>query len=149
MKTNDLDLGQKVKFLHFLIWNDNSTGGKFFLYMKSGLKVKRRRKKRVKSREKKLQKIFCLAASTQGEEMTLIKVAYFMLNFLNLKSKPIHLFFGVASSLSMVWAMSAHSSLQENKVLLTKAFQASPTWHQLKELVFINWKNTISKINGF
>ena len=34
--------------------------------------------------------------------MTLIKVAYFMLNFLNLKSKPIHLFWGVASSLSMV-----------------------------------------------
>ena len=70
--------------------------------MKSGLKVKRRRKKRVKSREKKLQKIFCLAASTQGEEMTLIKVAYFMLNFLNLKSKARHLFFWVASSLSMV-----------------------------------------------
>ena len=76
--------------------------------MKSGLKVKRRRKKRVKSREKKLQKIFCLAASTQGEEMTLIKVAYFMLNFLNLKSKPIHLFFWVASSLSMVWASLSH-----------------------------------------
>ena len=73
--------------------------------MKSGLKVKRRRKKRVNSREKKLQKIFCLAASTQGEEMTLIKVAYFMLNFLNLKSKPIHLFLGVASSLSMVWVL--------------------------------------------
>ena len=102
MKTNDFDLGQKVKFLHFLIWNDNSTGGKFFLYMKSGLKVKRRRKKRVNSREKKLQKIFCLAASTQGEEMTLIKVAYFMLKFLNLQSKPIHLFWGVASSLSIL-----------------------------------------------
>ena len=36
--------------------------------------------------------------------MPLIKVAYLMLNFLNLKSKPIHLFFWVASSLSMVWA---------------------------------------------
>ena len=34
--------------------------------------------------------------------MTLIKVAYFMLNFLNLKSKARHLFFWVASSLSML-----------------------------------------------
>ena len=34
--------------------------------------------------------------------MSLIKVAYFMLNFLNLKSKARHLFFWVASSLSMV-----------------------------------------------
>ena len=32
--------------------------------------------------------------------MSLIKVAYFMLNFLNLKSFSIHLFFWVASSLS-------------------------------------------------
>ena len=70
--------------------------------MKSGLKVERRRKKRVKSREKKLQKFFCLAASTQKEEMPLIKVAYSMLIFLNLKSKPIHLFWGVASSLSIL-----------------------------------------------
>ena len=36
--------------------------------------------------------------------MSLIKVAYFMLNFLNLKSKARHLFFWVASSLSMVWS---------------------------------------------
>ena len=42
-------------------------------------------------------------AFTCRDEMPLIKVAYLMLNFLNLKSKPIHLFFGVASSLSMVW----------------------------------------------
>ena len=56
MKTNDLDLGQKVKFLHFLILNNNSTGGKFFLYMKSGFKVKRRRKKSVKSRGKNFKK---------------------------------------------------------------------------------------------
>ena len=68
--------------------------------MKSGLKVERRRKKRVKSREKKLQNFFCLGASTWREEIPLIKVAYFMLNFLNLKSFLSNLFFAVASSLS-------------------------------------------------
>ena len=72
------------------------------MYMKSGLKVKRRREKKHKIKRKKLQKIFCLRAFTGEEGMPLIKVAYLMLNFLNLKSKPIHLFFGVASSLSMV-----------------------------------------------
>ena len=56
MKTNNLDLDQKVKNLHFLIRNDKSTGGKFFLYMKSGFKVKRRRKKSVKSRGKNFKK---------------------------------------------------------------------------------------------
>ena len=65
-----------------------------FIYMKSGLKVKRRLKKTVKSREKKLQIFFCLRAFTCRDEMPLIKVAHLMLNFLNLKSKPIHLFFG-------------------------------------------------------
>ena len=52
MKTGDFDLGQKMKILNFLIWYDESTEGKTFLYMKSGFKVKRRRKKKVKSREK-------------------------------------------------------------------------------------------------
>ena len=47
--------------------------------------------------------------------MPLIKVAYFMLNFLNLKSFIRHLFFWVASSLSMVCQGSetAFSSKQE------------------------------------
>ena len=71
-----------------------------FLYRKSGLKVKRRRKKRVKSREKNFKKNFCLAASTWRDEISLIKVAYLMLNFLNLKSFLRHLFFWVASCLS-------------------------------------------------
>ena len=35
--------------------------------------------------------------------MSLIKVAYLMLNFLNLKSFLRHLFFGVASCLSTLW----------------------------------------------
>ena len=69
-------------------------------YMKSGLKAKRRRKKSRKSREKKLQIFFCLGASTYRDEMPIIKVAYFILNFLNLKSFPSYLFFVVASSLS-------------------------------------------------
>ena len=77
----------------------NSQAASFF-YMKSGLKVKRRRKKKGKIKRKKLQKNFCLAASTWRDEMPLIKVAYLMLNFLNLKSFFIHLFFWVASSLS-------------------------------------------------
>ena len=103
MKTNDLDLGQKVKNLHFLIWNNNSTGGKFFLYMKSGFKVKRRRKKSEKSRGKNFKKKILFSTSTQKVEMPLIKVAYLMLIFLNLKSFPLILFFVVASSLSTLW----------------------------------------------
>ena len=77
----------------------NSQAARFF-YMKSGLKVERRQEKRVKSREKNFKKKFCLGASTWREEMPLIKVAYFMLNFLNLKSFLRHLFFWVASCLS-------------------------------------------------
>ena len=44
--------------------------------------------------------------------------------------KSVHvpvLFLHTYQSLFVFKAMSAHSSLQENKVLLTKAFQASPT----------------------
>ena len=51
MKTNDFDLGQ----------NDKSTGGKFFLSMKSGFKVERRRKKSIKSREKNFKFFFAYA----------------------------------------------------------------------------------------
>ena len=43
-----------------------------------------------------------IRAFTREEKMSLIKKACFMLNFLNLKSKPIHLFWGVASSLSIL-----------------------------------------------
>jgi hypothetical protein len=45
---------------------------------------------------------FCLCAFTWEEEMSLIKKACFMLNFLNLKSFPSYLFFVVASSLSIL-----------------------------------------------
>ena len=75
----------------------------FFLYMKSGLKVKRRQNKKRKIKRKKLQFFFCLDASTWRDEMPLIKVAYLMLIFLNLKSFLSNLFFAVASSLSTLW----------------------------------------------
>ena len=39
--------------------------------------------------------------------------------------------------------MSARSSLYQKKVIFNKPFQASSSWHQLKDLVFINWKNTV------
>ena len=45
--------------------------------------------------------------------------------------------------------VSALSSLYENKVLFTKPFQASSIWHQLKDVVFINWKGAVSKMNEF
>ena len=45
--------------------------------------------------------------------------------------------------------MSERSSLYENKVLFTKPFQASSSWHQLKDLVSINWKNTFWSLFQF
>ena len=89
--------------------------------MKSGLKVERRREKKGKIKRKKLQKIFCLRTSTWREEMPLIKVAYFMLNFLNLKSFLRHLFFWVASCLSTLWTLwSAVSFPVEVEKILRK-----------------------------
>ena len=85
--------------------------------MKSGLKVKRRRKKRVKSREKKLQFFFCLRTFTWKDEMPLIKVAYLMLNFLNLKSFLSNLFFAVASSLSTLWNGNLPDFIEKNRTL--------------------------------
>ena len=79
----------------------NSQAARFFLYEK-WFKSWKKAEKKGKIKRKKLQKNFCLGASTWREEMPLIKVAYFMLNFLNLKSFLRHLFFWVASSLSMV-----------------------------------------------
>ena len=35
----------------------------------------------------------------------------------------------------------------KKEILFTKPYQASPSWRQLKDLVFINWKNTVSKMN--
>ena len=63
----------------------NSQAARFFLYEK-WFKSWKKAEKKGKIKRKKLQKIFCLGASTWREEMPLIKVAYFMLNFLNLKS---------------------------------------------------------------
>ena len=80
----------------------NSQAARFFLYEK-WFKSWKKAEKKGKIKRKKLQKIFCLDASTCRDEMPLIKVAYFMLNFLNLKSFLSNLFFAVASSLSTLW----------------------------------------------
>ncbi len=52
MKTDDLDLGPKVKILNFLIWNDESTGSKFFYIWKVVLKLKEEGKKRYNQEKK-------------------------------------------------------------------------------------------------
>ena len=80
----------------------NSQAARFFLYEK-WFKSWKKAEKKGKIKRKKLQKNFCLDASTCRDEMPLIKVAYFMLNFLNLKSFLSNLFFAVASSLSTLW----------------------------------------------
>ena len=69
------------------------------------LKLKEDRKNK-ENQEKKLQIFFCLRTFTWRDEISLIKVAYLMLNFLNLKSFLRHLFFWVASCLSMVWELT-------------------------------------------
>ena len=58
MKTDDLDLGQKVKILNFSYEKMNSQTASLLLYMKSGLKVERKRKKSEKSREKNFKFFF-------------------------------------------------------------------------------------------
>ena len=50
---------------------------------------------------KKNHFFFTWGASNEGK-ISLIKVAYFVLNFLNLKNFSSHLFWGVASSLSIL-----------------------------------------------
>ena len=45
----------------------------------------------------------CVCTFTREEKISIIKIACFTLNFLNLKSKARHLFFWVASSLSILW----------------------------------------------
>jgi hypothetical protein len=57
-------------------------------------KMSKNLKKPYKKRVKKVQIFFCLGAFMREEKFSLIKKACFMLNFLNLKSKAIHLFFG-------------------------------------------------------
>ena len=56
--------------------------------------VKAHTQKPLKNSEKKLQFFFCLSTFTWEGKMSVLKIACFMLNFLNLKSKPRHLFFG-------------------------------------------------------
>jgi hypothetical protein len=48
--------------------------------------------KNLKKQQKK--NFFCLGAFMREGKMSVIKITCFMLNFLNLKSKPRHLFLG-------------------------------------------------------
>ena len=59
--------------------------------------------------------------------MSVIKIACFMLNFLNLKSFPLYFFFVVASSLSILW-----------RNLLQSNFHSIPnnTFHPKKDWIF-------------
>jgi hypothetical protein len=75
----------------------NPQTASFFLCMKSGLKVKRRRKKREKSREKKPSNFIVCMRFYTGRKISLIKKACFMLNFLNLNSFSWHRFFFVVA----------------------------------------------------
>jgi hypothetical protein len=65
-------------------------------------KTSKNLEKPLKNSEKKLQISFCLGAFMREGKMSVIKIACFMLIFLNLKSKPRHLFFWVESSLSIL-----------------------------------------------
>jgi hypothetical protein len=77
-------------------------------------KTSKNLKKPLKNSEKKLQIFFCVGASTGGHKISLIKKACLMLNFLNLKSKASHLFFWVASSLSILWDVRKYKEFCTN-----------------------------------
>ena len=72
-----------------------------FLYEK-WLESYKKTEQKGKIKRRKLQKNFCLDPFTWEDEISTIKVAYLMLNFLNLKSLFKHLFWEVASCLSIL-----------------------------------------------
>jgi hypothetical protein len=57
-------------------------------------KTNKNLEKPLKTAKKKLQIFFCLGAFMREGKMSVIKIACLMLNFLNLKSKPRHIFGG-------------------------------------------------------
>ena len=69
--------------------------------------------------------------------MPLIKVAYLMLNFLNLKSFPLILFFWVASSLSMVWKGHVGFQNKNSRSLFTIIFKPKMVISRVKILVHL------------
>jgi hypothetical protein len=97
-----------------------------FLYMKSGFKVKRRQKKRVKSREKNFKFLF-MHFYWGGKNFIC-----FMLIFLNLKSKASHLFFWVASSLSILCGSLVSSILLKPTAnhIAQKRKQVNLSWEE-------------------
>ena len=62
--------------------------------------------------------------------MSLIKVAYLMLNFLNLKSFPLILFFVVASSLSTLCLVNLQTVVRKLSVDHVSAKTCNKSWIQ-------------------
>ena len=66
MKTDDLDLGQKMKILNFSYEKMNSQTASLFYIWKVVWKLKEGKKKRGKSREKNFKKFFFLHFYLEG-----------------------------------------------------------------------------------
>ena len=92
--------------------------------------------KKVENQDKKTSNFFCLGASTWRDKMPLIKVAYFMLNFLNSKSYLSNLFF--CSSIQPQHAVGWDSILMFS--LVSSKFLAMPniTLHSIHIFLGIN-----------
>ena len=90
--TGDFDLGQKVKILNFVIWNDESTDDKFFYIWKVVWKLKEDSTKRVKSREKNLN-FFCLMHFYLGGKIFVHKKCLFYAKFFEFEMFSIEPFF--------------------------------------------------------
>ena len=94
--------------------------------------------KNLKKTAKKTSIFFCVYAFTREEKNSIIKIACFMLDFLNLKSKARHLFFWVASSLSILctyllfttnWKnLSPTSYIPQESIGQLSDFLPSATW---------------------
>ena len=101
MKTDNLDLGQKVKNLNFSYEKMNSQTASLFYIWKVVWKLKEGGKK-AENQEKKLQ-FFLFMRFYTGRRNVNNKKGLFYVKFFDLKSFSIIFFFVVASSLSTLW----------------------------------------------
>ena len=134
MKTDDLDLGQKVIILNFSYGKVKSQTANLFYMWKVVRKWKEEGGKKVENQDKKTSIFFCLGASTWRDEMPLIKVAYFMLNFLNLKSFLSNLFFAVASSDRKLWRSMISVVIGIFRRCFKEKIHAYSTWPERKSV---------------
>ena len=104
-----------------------------FFICKKWFESEKKAEKKRKIKRKKLQIFFCLAAFTREGKMSVIKIACFILNFLNLKSKPRHLFFWVASSLSILWTQLAPLANSRSLTPFQSVLDCWTNWS------FLNW----------